>query len=1060
MQRHVVDALFRDVSLTAQAINSYDDFVSRIVPSVVKNHRPIEVRSSFALEGPSHVIKIESVRYGLPSCMEKNNDIRRYTPMEARNRDLMYSAPMFVDIHYTHSDENGTRITDISNDIYLARMPIMFRSSLCSSQHEKDFEQGECPHDPGGYFIVNGREKTLVVQERISPNIIFCFSTTECLYHAEYDPIAHRVATLRLKTRKFGAAPYRVFIPGIDAEIPIIILFRALGDVENKWQLFIDEEDYRTSMQDAECSKTTAEALNWLEQYCDDPIRLLERKVYPNVDTEHKCLQLTLQWKKYVDCLHKRVPFDDRDHLRAKRLDTAGAMLGSMFSHLFSQMLGTIRKQATALLNKNKKLRPHRLIQPQHITDGIKYALATGNWKIKSSAFAGRVGVSQLLNRNTYISCISQLRRVDTGIDSQQKIIAPRLLYGNQWGYMCPSETPEGGPCGLVKQLALSAYITTQCNTSKIIEIVNQYLCNGGKHIVFHNGAPVGTTNNLEIVNVLRSARRVRTISSDVCVALEEDHVHIWTDSGRVSRPVFVVQNGRLLINSEQVNDLKDGRLHWQDMFTLGVIENLAVYEEERAYIALKPKDVTVEHTHCELDPSLILGTLASTIPYPDHNQSPRNVYQSAMGKQAMGVYASNFAKRFDTNGHIMHYPQKPLVTTRAAKALCGDELPAGTQAIVAIMCFGGYNQEDSLLFNRSAIDRGMFRSTTFRTYSSSNSSTRQAPSSEFKKEETYSEVTAGLDQDGLAFPNTEIEKGKAIFCNITQGKKHPHITKNKKSSGVVDSTILFQNANGGQTAKTRIREQRIPQIGDKFSSRHGQKGTIGMMYRQEDLPWTADGIVPDLIVNPHAIPSRMTIGHVFECVGSKLATLLGTRVDATAFAHDSVETVCKMLKDAGYSEDGKEVMYHPHTGKRLKGRVFIGPTFYQRLKHMVGDKIHARAKGKIVGLTRQPVDGRANGGGLRFGEMERDCGVAHGAAAVLNERMMISSDAYDAPICEHCGLIGTVVQEYATDSMECGMCRKKNVHVIKMPYAGKLMLQELMSMGIEPKLVLKEILT
>ena len=232
------------------------------------------------------------------------------------------------------------------------------------------------------------------------------------------------------------------------------------------------------------------------------------------------------------------------------------------------------------------------------------------------------------------------------------------------------------------------------------------------------------------------------------------------------------------------------------------------------------------------------------------------------------------------------------------------------------------------------------------------------------------------------------------------------------------------------------------------------------MMYRQEDLPWTADGIVPDLIVNPHAIPSRMTIGHVFECVGSKLATLLGTRVDATAFAHDSVETICKMLKDAGYSEDGKEVMYHPHTGKRLKGRVFIGPTFYQRLKHMVGDKIHARAKGKIVGLTRQPVDGRANGGGLRFGEMERDCGVAHGAAAVLNERMMISSDAYDAPICEHCGLIGTVVQEYATDSMECGMCGKKNVHVIKMPYAGKLMLQELMSMGIEPKLVLKEILT
>ena len=1061
MQKHVVDALFRDVSLTAQAINSYDDFVSRIVPMVVGNHRPVEARSEFSPEMPLHVIKLENPRYGVPSCMEKNNDIRRYTPMEARNRDLMYSAPMFVDIHYTHTNQAGDRVTEISKEIYLARMPVMFRSSLCSSSREKDFENGECPHDPGGYFIVNGREKTLVVQERISPNIIFCISATECLYHSEYDTVAHRVVTLRIKTRKFGSSPFRVTLPGFGVEIPIIILFRALGDVDNKWQLQIDEEDFRQSMSDAACATTQEEAIAWLGTHTEDPVAAINRQVYPNVSSEHKCLQLSLQWKKYIDCLYLRIPFDDRDHLRSKRLDTAGAMLGSMFSHLFYQMLGTIRKQAVALLNKNKRLRPHRLIQPQHITDGIKYALATGNWKIKSSAFAGRVGVSQLLNRNTYISCISQLRRVSTGIDSQQKIIAPRLLYGNQWGYMCPSETPEGGPCGLVKQLSLSAYITTQCETEKIINIVSDSLVLDGQSLVFHNGAPIGTTNDDTLVDKLRNARRVRTISADTCVVVEKiagrQALCIWTDSGRLSRPVFVVKDGNVVITPEQVNDLKDGRLHWEDLFTLGVVENLSIYEEEIAYIALHPKDVTLEHSHCELDPSLILGTLASTIPYPDHNQSPRNVYQSAMGKQAMGIYASNFAKRFDTNGHIMHYPQKPLVTTRAAKALCGDDLPAGTQAIVAIMCFGGYNQEDSLLFNKSAIDRGMFRSTTYRTYASSNSSTRQAPASEFKKQEIYGDVTSTLDADGLTFPNTQIEKGKAIFCNVTDGKKHPHVTKNKKSSGVVDATILFQNSNGGQTAKTRIREQRIPEIGDKFSSRHGQKGTLGMMYRQEDLPFTAEGIVPDLIVNPHAIPSRMTIGHVFECVASKLATLLGVRADATAFSHDSVESVCAMLKKAGYSEDGKEVMYHPFTGKRLKGRVFIGPTFYQRLKHMVEDKIHARAKGKIVGLTRQPVDGRANGGGLRWGEMERDCGVAHGAAAVLHERMMISSDKYDAPICEKCGLIGTVIQDSTFEQRKCNMCGDTKIHTIQMPYAGKLMMQELMSMGISPQLVIKE---
>lgn len=1405
MQRKVVEAFFRDTSLTRQALNSYDDFTSRIVHHIIEHHRPIEIKSewnAFDDAVPTHVIKLSQPRYDVPSYMEKNGDIRRCTPMEARDRDLMYSAPMYVNVHYTHTNNKGIRETKIFHDVFLARMPVMVRSSLCVLKSGRDYSDGECPHDPGGYFVINGKEKTLVVQERISPNLFFCFSNSECLYHAEYDSIAHRVATLRIKCRTFGSSPYRVHVLGIEAGIPILILYMALGDTEGKWQRRISMEDARQSIEDASIIQTQEQAIEWLGQHCEDPHMVLERSVLPNVKPELKCEQLTLQWCYYLECLKGERDFDDRDHVRSKRLDTAGAMMGSMFAHLFYQMLASVRKTATSLLNKNKTLRPHRLIQPQHITDGIKYALATGNWKIKSSAFAGRVGVSQLLNRHTYISCISQLRRVDTGIDSQQKIIAPRLLYGNQWGYFCPSETPEGGPCGLVKQLALSAHITTQCDSTSILTQVQQYLDDAGNYFLFHNGALIGKVNNdISIVTHLRRARRARTISSDACIAYQDNHIHIWTDSGRVSRPVFVVRQGKLSIEESQVADLQAGRLRWEDLYSLGIVENLCIYEQEKAYIALRPDDLTTEHTHCELDPALILGTLASTIPFPDHNQSPRNTYQSAMGKQAMGVYSSNFARRFDTNGHVMHYPQKPLVTTRVAKALCGDDLPAGTQAIVAIMCFGGYNQEDSLLFNRSAIERGFGRSTTYRTYSASNASTRQAPASEFKKQDTYGDTTSTLDNDGLALPNTKIDRGKAIFCNVTKGKKYPHIVKNKKAPGVVDRTILFQNANGGQTAKTRIREQRIPQIGDKFcytkdhelltvqgwkpisdiglgervaiydngrlsyeptsalhkykieneplyevitqqfslkttlnhkmyvkkrgskeyelieaqhmmgkrvrflknceglcdfkpppcpvpikdveawlfffgfwigdgwtedclttstkrkkhtyrtticqvkphskerillaatkcglhpiengdkihfyykpltdmlvplskgapkkclpqwcfelsknhsmcllkglvdsdgsinksgawsystsslqlkddvqrlalhagwsanvsiyqkagyesnirgreitskydqwqvrinrcknspqlnhghkesqngqmertiqesgyvycvtvrtgivyvrrhgktvwcgnSSRHGQKGTIGMMYSQEDLPFTAEGIVPDIIVNPHAIPSRMTIGHVTECVASKLAALTGTRIDATAFSHKPVEAICNMLRDAGFSEDGKEVMYHPHTGLPLKGRVFIGPTFYQRLKHMVEDKMHARAKGKIIGLTRQPVDGRANGGGLRWGEMERDCGVAHGASSVLHERMMISSDAYNAPICEDCGLIGTAIKDQDNERM-CHMCKGKKIRIVQMPYAGKLMMQELMSMGISPKIILKQI--
>jgi len=622
----VVESLFRDTKLTRQALYSFDDFIGRIVPEVISNHQTIIARPSLSNYDDTVVpntIRFSDVRFGVPSCIEKNGDIRQLNPMECRNRDLLYSAPMYVTVHHTFP--GGEKIY---NDVFFARMPVMVRSSLCTlNRLDDDYLNNECPEDPGGYFLVNGREKTLVVQERISPNTIFCFSPNDCVYHAEYDSTAHRCSTMRIIVRKFGSSPFRVTLPGLETEIPILILLRALG--EEPWELYVNSDDASSSVLDAESILTQQQALDWLEEYCDDPQSLLDRRVYPNVSKKMKGLQLCLQWHKYIECLHGRIPFDDRDHVNAKRLDTAGAMIGSMFCHLFYQMLSNIKKSAVQLLNKNKKIRPHRLIQPHHITDGIKYALATGNWKIKSSTFAGRVGVSQMLNRNTYISCISQLRRVDTGIDSQQKIIAPRLLYGNQWGYFCPSETPEGGPCGLVKQLALSTSITTQCDTDTLLQIVGSHFVNGGCSIVFHNGAPIGNIISAAgLTAELRYARRCRTIPSDTCIAIEKNNLILWTDGGRVSRPVFVVKNGQILMTKAQMIDLQANRLRWDDLFSLGIIENISIYEEQNALIALYPKDLKSDHTHCELDPSLILGTLGSTIPYPDHNQSPRNVYQ------------------------------------------------------------------------------------------------------------------------------------------------------------------------------------------------------------------------------------------------------------------------------------------------------------------------------------------------------------------------------------------------------------------------------------------------
>ena len=535
----------------------------------------------------------------------------------------------------------------------------------------------------------------------------------------------------------------------------------------------------------------------------------------------------------------------------------------------------------------------------------------------------------------------------------------------------------------------------------------------------------------------------------------------------------------KLKITKDDIEKLSKKEINFDDLIDKGIVEYLDVEEEETSMIAMKTKDLEKNkdycstYTHCEIHPAMILGVAASIIPFPDHNQSPRNVYQSAMGKQAIGIYSTNFNLRMDTLSNLLFYPQKPLVVTQSMEFLKFKDLPAGINAIVAIMCYTGYNQEDSVIMNQSSIDRGLFRSAFFRTYTSEQVIKAKLKHEQFEKpdKKECSKIRMGnyskLDVEGLIPPGTKVRGDDIIIgktglvlmemdddLKVTKKKTDLSESIRPSEEGTIESVMLTTNRDGYTIAKVKCRSVRVPQIGDKFASRHGQKGTIGMTYRQEDMPFTCEGVTPDIIVNPHAIPSRMTIGHLIECLSSKVAAIRGCEGDSTPFSEkQQVNEIWNELHKLGYQKYGNETVFNGFTGRKVDMLIFFGPTYYQRLKHMVEDKIFSRARGPVQILTRQPTEGRARSGGLRFGEMERDCMISHGAALFLKERLMEVSDKYRVHVCENCGLFA--IADVDQQTFKCKLCQAEPAKIVQVniPYACKLLFQELMAMHISPRI-------
>lgn len=1160
---HVISSYFDRKGLVSQQVDSFDEFLCSTIQETIRQSPSIILDQNMPqtddLVDPiikrRYTISFGDVSVTHPQHTESDGSAVRLLPHEARLRGLTYSASLYArmdkkvevardrPVEEDLDDEMGEgndgkgrtqlvweredEAVETPPSIHIGKVPIMLKSKTCVLTGLTDgelYSYNECPFDQGGYFIINGSEKVLIAQERSAANIVQVFRKKQSPtpYIAEIRSAVEKgsrlISSMQIKLYAKGegakgghGATIKATLPYIKTDVPIAIVFRALGVVSDEDifnHICYDRDDtqmlemLKPSIEEAFVIQDREIALDFIGKRGnqsgtrDKRIRyardIMQKEVLPHISQSEgsetrKAFFLGYMIHRLLQCALGRRDEDDRDHFGKKRLDLAGPLLANLFRMLFTKLTRDIYKYLQKCVEAGREFNLNLAVKSQTITNGLKYSLATGNWGDQKKAAQAKAGVSQVLNRYTFASTLSHLRRTNTPIGRDGKIAKPRQLHNTHWGLVCPAETPEGQACGLVKNLSLMCYVSVGSPGGPIVEFMSGrgmdlleeyeplHAPNATK--IFVNGVWLGVHREpSHLFNEVLKLRRSCTISFEVSLVrdIRDREFKIFTDAGRVMRPLFVVDNnpnsarhGDLVFNLEHSRRLDidqqlpiDQRWGWEGLVHAGVVEFLDAEEEEGAMIIMSTEDLDdirrkaageaeaeseededhpKDHnrrvkapqnrnvstwTHCEIHASMILGICASIIPFPDHNQSPRNTYQSAMGKQAMGIFLTNFNERIDTMANILYYPQRPLATTRSMEFLRFRDLPAGQNAIVAIACYSGYNQEDSVIMNQSSIDRGLFRSLFYRAYIESEKTVGMLTVEKFEKpmrndvakmrQSTYEK----LDDDGFVAPGVRVSGDDIIIGKVAP--QEPDVEETKKGyskrdcsvplrsteNGIVDQVMLTTNSEGARSVKLRTRTTKIPQIGDKFASRHGQKGTIGITYRTEDMPFTAMGMVPDLIINPHAIPSRMTIAHLIECLLSKVGSLTGCEGDATPFTEVTVDRISDLLVAQGYQSRGFEVMYNGHTGRKLVAQVFFGPTYYQRLRHMVDDKIHARARGPLQILTRQPSEGRARGGGLRFGEMERDCMIAHGASAFLKERLFEVSDAYRVHVCEICGLM------------------------------------------------------
>jgi len=1333
--------------LVRHQIESYNDMVNVQLKRTVDMFNPVRIASEQDYNRTTHNYRLEveitfdNLYLSRPQIHENTGATKVLFPQEARLRNFTYASMMTVDMSVKYivrgsgggSDSASGDVTihhKVFNQIQIGKLPIMLKSCICVLTQNKHLDHnvtGECPYDAGGYFIINGSEKTVLGQERAAENKVVCYNVaknnTKYLYSAEIKSIPDSKCIspkqinmmVTAKQNGFGH-PLVIQIPRMKQPVPLFVVFRALGVISDREiceyivyniqssqssQPTTGESEHggggasivtekllkalQASIIDANGIMTQDDAMKYFtSQVIFTPINMdketgamkkrefahevLHNDLFPHCNTDQqRIFFLGYMAHKLLCAFFEINKPDDRDSYLNKRVDLTGALLNNLFRNYFNKLVKDMSKQVVREINTGSwrstedylniinTTNMYKIIKSATIENGLKRALSTGDFGIKSMT-STKVGVAQVLNRLTYSSSLSHLRRINTPIDKSGKLVPPRKLHNTSWGFICPAETPEGGSIGVVKNISYLSHVTIHSNPASLHSHIDEYIerletltpRDTYRQVkVFVNGIWVGITRDpmrLYHEFKLKKWRGIINIYTSVVFDYPNAEIRICNDAGRMMRPLLLVnqETNELFITKQIIDRVAAKDIGWDDLLTHiacsslsgagdaaapshAVIEYIDPDEQAFSMIAMRPKhlsrnerDLTTspyiyKYSHCEIHPSTIFGILASCIPFPEHNQAPRNTYQCldinetvlmsdgrripikdvkvgdevvtyhptsfevskttvvnhfiqentqpvykittisgreiiatedhrfstnagwktvkemmedpellvgvfdttfydwninfvkvhsivpvsnrlisdievasenhsfiagdgfassncAMGKQAIGIYVTNYQRRMDKTAYVLTYPHRPLVDTRLMQMIQLAEIPSGAPLIVAIMSYTGYNQEDSVLVNQGAIDRGMFSATIYHTEKdedkkiNGDEEVRCHPDASKTKGMKFGNYDK-LNQRGVMPANTFIENRDIIMGKVVPIKdnrndptkivKYEDISRMYHTSEecYVDKSYIDSNGEGYCFCKVRVRAFRKPVIGDKVSSRMGQKGTIGNIIPERDMPFTKDGIRPDIIINPHAIPSRMTIGQLKETLLGKVLVNLGLFGDGTSFGEYDIKDISKELLKVGFEMNGNELLYNGLTGEQIKSDIFIGPVFYQRLKHMVNDKQHSRSIGPMVNFTHQPAEGRSRDGGLRFGEMERDAMVGHGASRFTRGRMYDCSDKYEVHVCRKCGMIASYNDDRSIHL--CKICENRSdFALVQIPYACKLLFQELTTMNVAPRIM------